>query len=177
MGSGPAAHSSSEQGHTTRGPSNCPYLWVGAGPRTERRSPGLERFQRSGSGSVAGRRSGLAPRMTEPWEAKKWLEAARPETMSFVRGRGATRGKAIPPERAAGVLSPWNESTASTAGRGWVAARFSWRRGRAAFERRNRSRIYLPGSGGTKQLGWVRAIPTERGRFSRGRDGADWPRA
>ena len=81
--------------------------------------------------------------MTEPWEAKKWLEAARPETMSFVRGRGATRGKAIPPERAAGVLSPWNESTASTAGRGWAATRLSWRRGRAAFRRGQRGLYFL----------------------------------
>jgi hypothetical protein len=56
-----------------------------------------------------------------------------------------------------------SESTASVAGRGWVAALLSWRRGRAAFERRSRPRIYLPGPGGTKQLGWVGANPTERG--------------
>lgn len=37
-----------------------------------------------------------------------------------------------------GSVASGNDSTASTAGRGWAAARLSWRRGRAAFRREQR---------------------------------------
>jgi hypothetical protein len=196
------------------GDSDRSCLWKGAGPRTERRSSGVERFQRSGrrgfsppgnesTGSTAGR--GGAERLLSAEAGPEYISLDREGRNNWAGLERLQRGGGGPVAGATertgpahvfragpgsapgdgdsagagggGSVASGNDSTASTAGRGWAAALLSWRHGRAAFERRSRPRIYLPGPGGTKQLGWFGATPTEREQFNRGGDGADWPRA
>ncbi len=154
------------------GDSDRSCLWKGAGPRTERRSSGVERFQRSGrrgfsppgnesTGSTAGR--GGAERLLSAEAGPEYISLDREGRNNWAglerlqrRGNSSIAGvtERTGPARAfragpgsdtgdgdstgaGGVdsVASGNDSTASTAGRGWAAALLSWRRGRAAFRR------------------------------------------
>ena len=108
MGSGPAPHSTSQQGHTARGRGRE----LNDGARRESDSTG------AGGGPDAG-----ATERTGPAHV-------------FRAGPGSDTGDGDS-TGAGGVdsVASGNDSTASTAGRGWAAALLSWRRGRAAFRR------------------------------------------